>query len=145
MMLLLLAVTCTTLAKILTPCDNIHLNLLVPLQEISKDMNRMGIPLDLKKENSTGVVCQEFTTDYYGVCVRNLLYNTTDIYISHRLLFTPNTLYNVLYHEVLHAFWLDHSDLPGLMNYSVKLNWLGYVKDDSHRLFPSFYELEQLE
>ena len=94
----LLAVTCT-IAKVLTPCENIHPNLLTPLEEIAKDMNRMGIPLDLKKENSSGTICQEFTNDYYGVCVRNLSYNTTDIYISHRLLFTPNTLYNVLYHD----------------------------------------------
>ena len=144
-MIKFLLTVCCVQAKILTPCDDIHQNLLAPLEEIAKDMNRMAIPLDLKKENSTGIVCQEFTDDYYGVCVQNSLYNTTDIYISHRLLFTPNTLYNVLYHEVLHAFWLDHSDLPGLMNYSVKLNWLGYVKDDSHKLYPSFYDLEQLK
>ena len=140
----LLAVCCVQ-AKILTPCNNIHPNLLAPLEEIAKDLNRMAIPLQLKKENPTGIVCQEFTTDYYGVCVQNSLYNTTDIYISHRLLFTPNTLYNVLYHEVLHAFWIDHSDLPGLMNYSVRLNWLGYINDDSNKLYPSFYELGQLK
>jgi hypothetical protein len=106
----------------------------------------MGFPLELKKENSTGVICHQITDEYYGVCVRTIFPNSetqTDIYISHRLLFSIKTLFNVLYHEVLHAFSLNHSNLPGLMNYSIKINWFG-VKEDSDKLYPSFYDIKEL-
>ena len=140
----LLCFICTAFAKILAPCENIHQNVLTPLKEIENDMNRLGFPLKIKHSRNSGTICQKTTTDYYGVCVINLISNRTDIYISHRLLFSPNTLFNVLYHEILHAFSSDHSDLPGLMNYSVKLNKARLIVEDLNKLYPSFYDIRNM-
>lgn len=134
----------TTFAKILAPCDNIHQNILEPLYEISKDMTNMGFRLDLNKNYATGIVCQEITNDYYGITVRNYKTKTTDIFISHNLLFYKNTLYNVLYHEVLHAYGLDHNNYPGLMNYSIKLDIYNSIVEDSQKIYPSYYDIQYL-
>lgn len=144
MIKILLCFLCTAFSKILAPCENIHTNLLTPLKEIENDMNRIGFPLKIKNSVNSGSICQKTTTEYYGVCITNLISNRTDIYISHRLLFTPNTLFNVLYHEILHAFSLGHSELPGLMNYSIKINSQKLVLEDTNKMYPSFYDIRNM-
>jgi hypothetical protein len=144
MIKIILCFLCSSLAKILAPCENIHQNVLTPLKEIENDMNRIGFPLKINHSRNTGYICQKTTTDFYGVCLTNLITNRTDIYISHRLLFSPNTLFNVLYHEIFHAFSIEHSELPGLMNYSVKLNKANLVVEDLNKLYPSFYDIRNM-
>lgn len=68
----------------------------------------------------------------------------TNIWISDSLLSVPTTLYNVISHELLHSVGVGHSQSPGLMNYSVKLDAYGSVLEDSNRLWTSPDDLHAL-
>jgi hypothetical protein len=150
----------SSIAKVITPCENIHPNVLTPLKEIAFDMNRIGFPLKINSNKTRNSICQKTTSEYFGVCITyNYNYSNinksvfeqeidketeTAIYISHRLLFTPNTLFNVLYHEILHFYSAEHSQYPGLMNYSVKKNKFNLVSDDFNKLYPSIYDIRMI-
>ena len=152
----------SSIAKVITPCENIHPNVLTPLKEIAFDMNRIGFPLKINENKTRNSICQKTTSEYFGVCITyNYNYNysninksvfepeidkeiETAIYISHRLLFTPNTLFNVLYHEILHFYSAEHSQYPGLMNYSVKKNKFNLVSADFTKLYPSIYDIRMI-
>jgi hypothetical protein len=90
--------------------------------------------------NATGYICNQ-EDGHYGYMSYNHNTNNTNIWINNELLLTPNTLYNVLLHEVLHSFGLAHSDVEGMMNYSLSTNWLGYVKNDEKKLWISFDDI----
>ena len=71
--------------------------------------------------------------------------NKTNIFIKNELLYFPNTLYNVLLHEVLHSFGLGHSDKTGMMNYSIKLGLFNRIKEDSTKLWLSIDDIDGLD
>ncbi len=129
--------------KILTPCLGLSPLILGAFQDIAGQLGAMGVGLKLGVLNSTGMVYDAKTLDYYGRCVTTGVppSQTTDIYISTRLLHeTPSTLFNVLYHEILHSYGLSHSEYPGLMNYSLSVDQDGAIIDDSTKLWPSVYD-----
>jgi hypothetical protein len=69
---------------------------------------------------------------HYGYALVGLY---SEIFINDILLDTPNTLYNVLLHEVTHVLGGVHSDRPGIMNYSLLLNFDGSVHEDDRKLW----------
>lgn len=70
---------------------------------------------------------------------------TRDIWVGDELLKHPNTLYNVVLHEMTHAMGLDHNNGEyGMMNYAVTLSpwWSGYaVQNDARKLWLSHDDL----
>ena len=129
--------------KILTPCLGLSPLILGTFNDIAWQLGAFGVELGWGVIGSTGTVYHAETTEYYGRCVTTLDFASkkTDIYISTRLLEdTPTTLYNVLYHEILHSYGLSHSQYPGLMNYSLSVDQDVAMIDDSTALWPSAYD-----
>jgi hypothetical protein len=123
--------------KILLPCIIISQFILKPFMAISNQLNIINI--SLKLGNSSSTICQTNTNVFYGkTTTKN---KTTNILINSVLFETPNTLHNVLYHEILHSFGLRHSNNAGLMNYSIQVDEFGAVIDDSNKLYPSYDDL----
>ena len=56
----------------------------------------------------------------------------------------PNTLYNVLLHEILHGLGLKHSKEKGMMNYSITVDDKGPL-EDHHKLWLSSDDLEGIK
>ena len=52
----------------------------------------------------------------------------------------PNTLYNVLLHEILHSLGLKHSLLKGMMNYSITVDNKRPI-EDHHKMWLSLDDL----
>lgn len=71
--------------------------------------------------------------------------NETDIYISELLMYTPTTLYNVFYHELLHALGLNHTEeQDGLMNYKLHIE-RNRIVENTNKLYPSFDDIKGLK
>jgi len=120
--------------KLLKPCPNIDQRLLDTVTELSKNFPR----LQLRENDTTGYICNQRSDNLgYTSILENSIDQNTNIWIGNSLLNTPNTLYNVVLHEVLHAVGLDHSDRPGMMNYSIRTTWFGNVIDDPQKLWIS--------
>lgn len=66
-----------------------------------------------------------FYTEYYPPRM--------EILINTNLKYSPNTLYNVILHELGHTLGLSHSDTYGMMNYSVSLTGQDYLFIDDDR------------
>ncbi len=68
--------------------------------------------------------------------------NETDIFISDDLLYTPTTMYNVIYHEFIHAVGgLNHTDTDGIMNYKIRVNTQNRILEDSNKIYPSLDDI----
>lgn len=120
--------------KLLKPCPDIDQRLLDTVSELSNNFKQF----QLSDVNTTGYICNQNSDNFgYTSILENSLDQNTNIWISDYLLDTPNTLYNVVLHEVLHAMGLNHSDRPGMMNYSVRTTWFGNVLDDAMKLWVS--------
>ena len=65
----------------------------------------------------------------------------SSVWISHLLLASPNTLYDVLYHEILHTIGLLHSDNKGLMNTSITKLPSELIKERDFRAWPSMDDI----
>ena len=70
--------------------------------------------------------------------------NETDIFISDDLVYTPTTMYNVVYHEILHGMGLNHTDVDGIMNYKIRVNTQGRVLEDTNKLYLSLDDIRGL-
>lgn len=71
--------------------------------------------------------------------------NETDIFISDALLYTPTTMYNVVYHEFIHAVGgLNHTDENGIMNYKIRVNTQNRILEDSNKIYPSLDDIRGL-
>lgn len=135
------------LKKILTPAVGLSKLIIGTFNDIAGQLGAFGVELGWGVIKSTGTVYQVETMSYYGRCVTTGVSPSkkTDIYISTRLLQgTPTTLYNVLYHEVLHSYGLAHSQHPGLMNYSLSVDQNVAVIEDSTKLWPSAHDWLEL-
>jgi len=120
--------------KMLKPCPDIDKRLSDIVTELSTNFPQFK----LSSNDTTGYICSQQSDNFgYTSILENSLDQNTNIWISDYLLDTPNTLYNVVLHEVLHAMGLNHSDQPGMMNYSVRTTWFGNVIDDAMKLWVS--------
>jgi hypothetical protein len=89
------------------------------------------------KEFSSGEICNE-PVGHYGYMVESYeIFIFTDIYINDILLNRPNTLYNVLLHEVAHSMGMTHSENFGIMNYYITINSDGSIFEDQRKLWLS--------
>ena len=79
------------------------------------------LPCKMIQRKSKNRICNVDTSEFYGrtVTVHRGTEVWTEIQLSDRLLNYPNTMNNVVLHELLHSIGLKHSDQPGIMNYSV--------------------------
>jgi len=53
---------------------------------------------------------------------------TADVFVNTELISYPNTLYNVVLHELIHSIGLNHTDVPSMMDYKVNM----YYKDNTY-------------
>jgi hypothetical protein len=120
--------------KLLKPCSNIDQRLLDTVTELSTNFHQFK----LSSNDTTGYICSQNSNIFgYTSILENSIDQNTNIWIANSLLNTPNTLYNVVLHEVLHAMGLNHSDQPGMMNYSIRTTWFGNVIEDPQKLWIS--------
>lgn len=124
--------SCNNLSPILESCT----------KEVIQEINQYDL-FDLKYNEET-----HYEHEYNGyntICNDNLdnniyseygitthygpYFNETDITIDNRLLGSETNLYNVVLHEFLHSLGLDHTEVKGMMNYSVQPTVYGYVRD----------------
>ena len=124
--------------KIISPCEDINLFLLQTSQEVASDLRQLGLPFYIGTSNATGIICNNQDV-HYGVMISSNDSVNTDIVISNDLLGYPNTLYNVILHEILHSLGLDHNNgEPGLMSHTVRVSsWFGSVLNDCRKLWIS--------
>ena len=125
--------------KIISPCKDINLFLLQTSQEVASDLRQIGLQIYIDtSSNATGIICNEPDVHYGYMTLSDDNINT-DITISNDLLIYPNTLYNVILHELLHALGLDHNNgEPGLMSYAVTaFSLFGSIVNDCKKLWIS--------
>ena len=127
--------------KVLSVCPALSPRLKDTIYEVADAMTLNGYPVLIQEANASGVICNEAKGHYGYTTLDN---NQTNIYINDKLLYLPNTLYNVLLHEVLHSIGLDHSDKPGMMSYAISETWYGFPKEDERKLWLSIDDLRGL-
>lgn len=127
--------------KIIEPCPRISRRLLKTSKEVSSHFTDSGYPVIIDSTNSSGRICNQPQKEYgYTIPYENY----TSIFISNRILSYPNSLYNVVLHEILHSCGLHHSNKKGMMNYAVSENIFRMIKEDSTKLWLSFDDLSGL-
>jgi hypothetical protein len=127
--------------KVLGLCPALSPRLKQAVHEVANTMTLNGFPVLIQEANVSGVICNQHHGHYGYTTLDN---NQTNIYINDKLLYLPNTLYNVLLHEVLHSIGLDHSVKPGMMSYAISETWLGFPKEDERKLWLSIDDLQGL-
>jgi hypothetical protein len=125
--------------KLLTPCPNIDTRLLTISNEISNNFPQFQVSYG---NETTGYICNQQSDNLgYTAILKDSIEQNTNIWISDKLLDKPNTLYNVVLHEVLHSMGLNHINEQGMMNYSTRVgyNWYGGMEiiDDDMKLWIS--------
>lgn len=128
--------------KVIEPCQGISKRLLGSSVKVCDKLTEIGYPVMMSSDNSTGSICNEKHREHYGYMMS--YENFTEIHISNKLLTSPNTLYNVVLHEVLHSVGLHHSSKEGMMKYAVSKNWWGEVIEDQRELWLSIDDLSGL-
>jgi len=124
--------------KRLKPCPNIDIRLLQTCDELSNNFPQFKISYS----NYTGYICNQISDNFgYTSILQDSIEQNTNVWISNQLLDKPNSLYNVVLHEILHSMGLNHSNKQGLMNYTVRVNrnWYGGMDiiDDGMKLWVS--------
>ena len=127
--------------KVLSVCPALSPRLKDTIYEVADAMTLNGYPVLIQEANASGVICNEAKGHYGYTTLDN---NRTNIYINNKLLHLPNTLYNVMLHEMLHSVGLDHSEKEGLMRYAITETWYGYPKEDERKLWLSIDDLQGL-
>jgi predicted Zn-dependent protease len=126
--------------KYLSLCNNIDSKLYESIYYIQDNVADFYI----NDYYSSGIICNININNNNIYGYTTILKNKkTNIYINNKLLYYENNLYNVVLHEILHSMGLDHSDKPGIMNYSLKLN-NNVIINDNHKLWLSKDDLNGL-
>ena len=125
--------------KILSFCPTIHPNLRLASYEVASEINH----IQFSQTNPSGIICNKNTPEYGKTEIYLSNFNT-DITLSNSIMNLPNTLYNVLLHEILHGLGLKHSKEKGMMNYSITVDEQGPI-EDHHKLWLSSDDLEGIK
>ena len=128
--------------KTISLCKDIHPNLKDVTKDVANDIIANGYPVIIQDQDANGVICNQ-PAGHYGYMLLDEN-NNTNIFINNKLLYLPNTLYNVVLHELLHAVGLHHSNEPGMMSYAITENWFGYPVNDERKLWLSIDDLRGL-
>lgn len=125
--------------KLLKTCNTIDTRLLDTTNYISDRFPQFQISYG---NDTTGYICNQEIENYgYTYILKDSVEQNTNIFISNRLLYKTNTLYNVVLHEILHSMGLNHSDKQGMMNYSISISRNRYgiidIIDDERKLWIS--------
>jgi len=128
----------TQFPKRLKPCSDIDSRLLETCIELSNNFPQF----QLSENETTGYICNQQSDNLgYTSISKDSIDQNTNIWISNKLLYKPNTLYNVVLHEVLHSMGLNHSNKQGMMNYSIRVGYNRYggmeIIDDDIKLWIS--------
>jgi hypothetical protein len=117
------------------------------------DINRYNILyIDIQNEdifkpqtrNGINEICDFNGVDTNYAYTTTMGNNETDIYISKLFIDKPTTLYNVVYHEILHSLGLNHTEEhDGLMKYKFYMNG-NTILDDKQKLYPSLDDIKAL-
>ena len=132
-------------------CDGINPNLSDTIVEVMTDYNaRQYNTLFLTDDTDPDVIpiCNAtMGRDRYGYAtfVNKIEYLERSISISNLILDVRYTLWNVVYHEILHTVGLGHSKEEGLMKYTVTLNPQYIVIPDTEKVYPSEDDIQALE
>ena len=121
--------------KIFSFCPFIHSNLRLASFEVASETNY----IQFSQINSSGSICNKNIPEY-GKTQIFLSNFYTEITISNSIINLPNTLYNVLLHEILHSLGLKHSYLKGMMNYSITVDDKRPI-EDHHKMWLSLDDL----
>ena len=119
------------------PCEGLDNTLLTYAHDIAEDITSLGL-FDVSIGEGTNSICSKSNTHYGYITPYE---NHVELTISTDLLYVSNTLYNVLYHEMLHSIGLDHSIKPGLMSYSVNTRYDSPINDQK-KLYPSIDDIQ---
>ncbi len=134
-------------------CPSIDHNLRETTISVIDDINKYNILfISLQHEeseiidnNNINEICNIQSDTYQSYGYTKLFgTNETDIYIQNSVLYKPKTLYNVVYHEFIHALGLNHTtEHDGYMNYNVRTNTYGII-EDGRKLYPSLDDIKGL-
>ena len=142
------------LIKSFSFCPSVKPSLRETCEDVITNLNQYDIlQINLKQgytqpiyQNGINEIC-----DFDGVKQKNNYgytttqgNNETDIFINYDLLYTPTTMYNVVYHEFIHSLGLNHTDIDGIMNYKIRVNTQGRVLEDSQKLYLSLDDVKGL-
>ncbi len=132
-------------------CCSLDEKLLKVSKEVIEDINNHNIlNISLHNEiykdeiNGANTICS-FDDDNKAYGFTYLYENEADVYVSNKLLNKDNTLYNVVYHEFIHALGLNHSVYPSIMNYTVSVSYMGSIYDDRDKSYLSIDDMRGLQ
>ena len=132
-------------------CDGINSNLTETVIQTMTDYNQLGfntLMLTTDMDPDVIPVCNDtMGIDRYGYAtfINKIDYIERSVKISNHILEIPTTLWNVVYHEILHTVGLGHSKEDGLMYYTVTLTRDYDVIPDADRMYPSEDDIAGLE
>lgn len=124
-----------TYPKAFRLCEEADHRLVTTFYETANQISKNGYAIVLGGKGAS-VLCNS-STSYFGTTyVNNSTFTAT--VLSNQLLRYPNTMYNTLLHELLHAIGLDHNQPePGMMSYSLLVSDTGKIIEDTNKLWPS--------
>ena len=88
-------------------------------------------------ENTKLTICNENLADGEIAYTQTFNNNNKEIHIDNSLLTYDYNLYNTLYHEIGHSIGMDHSDIKGIMNYSLDTDKHDNILDDTFKIWLS--------
>ena len=132
-------------------CYNIdkHLqNITIQVMSHYNNLNYNTLLITSDRTNDVIEICNKsMDKDRYGYATfkQNDVLERS-IKISNSIMNYNNTLWNVMYHEILHTVGLDHTVISdNLMSYTVSLNYYYDVIPDIKRIYPGGDDLEALD
>lgn len=96
-------------------------------------------------QNNINTICS-VGNNQYGYYGYTKLFGTneTDIFVSQLLMNKPNTLYNVLLHELTHSLGCNHTNIPSVMNYTIMINERNEIINDRRKIYFSLDDIKCL-
>jgi len=142
------------IVKLFSFCPSVNPSLRETCEDVITNLNQYNIlQINLKQgytqpiyQNGINEICDFDGTQQKGSYGYTTTQgnNETDIFISDDLLYTPTTMYNVVYHEFIHSLGLNHTDIDGIMNYKIRVNTQNRILEDSNNIYPSLDDIRGL-